>query len=105
MPGNKGVVVLFVGLGKAGKATVLAQGGKCLSPAGYDFMGIALMSYVKNNSVIGGIVHTVQSHSQLHRPQIGRKMTAGMGYAFDNERTQLVTERTQFISIQFFYIV
>ena len=67
VPRDKGVVVLFIGLGKAGKATMLAQGGKCLFPAGYDFMGIALMSYVKNNSVIGGIVYTVQRYSQLHR--------------------------------------
>ena len=40
------------------KPAVLAQGGKCIFPAGDDFMGIALMSYVKNDSVIDGIIHT-----------------------------------------------
>ena len=85
VPGDKSVVVFFIGLGKAGKPAVLAQGGKCIFPAGDNFMGIALMSYVKNDSVIDGIIHTVQSNRQLHRTQIGRKMAACTGYVFYNE--------------------
>ena len=44
-------------------------------------MGVALMSYVKHESVLRGLKDTMKCYRQLDRTEIGGKMTACFGYA------------------------
>ena len=84
---------------------MLAQRGKGISPAGDDLMGIALMTHVKYDPVVSGIVHPVQGNRQLNGAQVGGKMAPGTGDIIYNEGTQFFAERAKFIRIQFFHIV
>ena len=67
-------------------------------------MDIALVSHVKDQTVPAGVVETVDRHCQLHRPQVGRQMSAGAGHALHQKLTQLAAQQLQFPAIQFFHI-
>ena len=43
-------------------------------------MHIRLMAHVEHQSVLPGVKHRLQSHAQLHHPQIGGQVSAGLGY-------------------------
>ena len=90
--GNKGVVDALHRLGKAGDAPILAQGAHLLRPAGEDFMDIALVAHVKDHPVPAGVVGPVDGHRQLHRPQVGGQMAAGLGHRLNQIPAQLLAQ-------------
>ena len=69
MPGPEGVVWAFVHLGETADAashTVLAEK---FTASGEDFMGIGLVTYVKDNLVLGRIIYIMESHYEFHGPE------------------------------------
>ena len=55
-------------------------------------MGVALMSYVKHESVLRGLKDTMKCYRQLDRAEIGSKMSACFGYAVQQKLTDLAAE-------------
>ena len=79
----------LIGIRKARKAVQLPQGAKALIPPGQELMGVALMSYVKHESILRSLKDTVKCYCQLDRTEIGSKMTACFGYAVQQKLTDL----------------
>ena len=55
-------------------------------------MGVALMSYVKHESIPRSLKDTVECYRQLDRAEIGGKMTSCFGYAVQQKLTDLAAE-------------
>ena len=90
--GNKGIMLAFVGVRETGNAIQLPQLGKALAAAGQQFVGIALMAYIKHDLVRGRGQHPVQSHRQLHSTEVGCQMAACLGYIIQQKFTDLCTK-------------
>ena len=90
--GDKSIMGALIGIRKARKAVQLPQGAKALIPPGQELMGVALMSYVKHESVLRSLKDTVKCYRQLDRTEIGSKMTACFGYAVQQKLTDLAAE-------------
>ena len=76
-----------------GKPAVLAQSSHLLPPPGEHFMDIALVPHVKDQPVPAGIEHPVDSHSQLHRSQVGGQMPPCPGHIPDQLLPELPAQR------------
>ena len=100
MTGDKSIVYRLIRLWEAGDPVALAQRMKSITPPGNDFVCISLMTYVKDNSVPGRVIYAVQRKRELHRPEIGCKVAAGAGNAFNFKTAQLFAECFQFSSAQ-----
>ena len=71
--GDKSIMGALIGIRKARKAVQLPQGAKALIPPGQELMGVALMSYVKHESILRSLKDTVECYRQLHRTEIGAR--------------------------------
>ena len=80
----------LIGIRKARKSVQLPQGAKALIPPGQELMGVALMSYVKHESVLRGLKDTMECYRQLDRTEIGSKMTACFGNSIHQQFTYIV---------------
>ena len=78
----------------------LPQGAKALIPPGQELMGVALMSYVKHESVLRGLKDTMKCYRQLDRAEIGSKMSACFGYAVQQKLTDLAAELLDLRAVQ-----
>ena len=52
MAGTKGIVLALAALGKAAKATVLAQRWELLASASDNFVDVGLVTHVKHNFIL-----------------------------------------------------
>ena len=95
----------LVRLGETGQPVQLAQGGKQLPPAGQSLVNIALVAHVKDQPVFCCVEHPVDGHRQLHRPQIGGQVSAGLRDALDQKRPQLLTQLRQLAAAEFLEIL
>ena len=93
--GDKGVVDALPGLGEAGEAPELPQGGKQLLPAGQGLVDVALMAHIEHQPVRGGVEHPVDGHRQLHHAQIGGQVPSGPGDTLDQKFPQLGAQGLQ----------
>ena len=89
MSRDKGVVPALIGFREAREAAVLTQGIEAVSPPGDDLVGIALVSHVKDDPVLFGVIDAVQRQRQLHGAEIGRQVPAGFGYGLHQKAAQL----------------
>ena len=100
MARDESVVLALVGLGEAGQAVQLPQGGELLLTPRQGLVDVALVAHVEPQPVRGGVEHPVDGHSQLHGPQVGSQMAAGPGYIFDQKLPQLLTQLGQLGLVQ-----
>ena len=82
-------VLLFLPALEAGKAIGTAQRIKSRRPSGQQLMGVALVPHIKDDLILRGVKDTVQRHRQLHQPQIGGQVPAGVRNALYDEFPQL----------------
>ena len=71
MTGNKGIMFALGTVGTTGESPFLPEGIESVSTAGQNFVGIALMSHIKNKGVGRGLKHPVQRDGQLNCTEIG----------------------------------
>jgi hypothetical protein len=102
---DKSVILRFPGLGEAGKPPVLPEGGKPIPSSRQDLMNIALVTDVKNQPILLGIIDPVQRKGQLHSPQVGRQVAAGFGNMLHKEGPKFRAKRLQLLLREFFYVV
>ena len=95
MAGFKGVVLAFTQLGETADALVLTQGVEAVPPAGYQFVGIALVPDVPDQLVGGRIEHIMQGQSQFNDPEARAEMTAGDGHGIDQKDPDLFGQSGQ----------
>ena len=104
MSGNKGIVHTFVRVREAGNAIQLPQMIKLLPSSGKDLVGIALMSHVKYDLILGGFQHTVQRHGQFYGAKIRSQMPTSLGDIFQHKMPDLRTKLLHLLCIQHFKI-
>ena len=92
MTGYGGIMHAFGGLGETGYAAVGAQRVKLLKSAGQHFVGVALVTNVKNEAVTIGVVYAMYSGGKLDSTEIGSKVTARFGNTFGDLLAQLIAE-------------
>ena len=97
MAGNKRVCCAFIRLRKTGDSSELPQGTEGFPAPVQDFMGIALVPDIEQNSVFGCVINPVQRNGQFHRAEVGCQMTAGFGNRIDQQGADL---RTEFIQLR-----
>src|SRR5574344_1788609 len=105
MTGHKSVMLTFIRLGKTGKSTQLAQRMKQRLTPGKNFVGIALVPHIKNQTVSGCIKYTVDSNRQFYHAQIGCKMSTGMGNFLNQKRPKFPAELVHLACVKSFYIL
>ena len=67
---DEGIVDALPGIRKAGNPIQLPQMGKAGLTAGEKLMGIALMTYIKDNFVLGRVERPMQGHRQLNGAEV-----------------------------------
>ena len=102
---DKSVILRFPGFGEAGKPPVLPEGGKTIPSSRQDLMNIALVTNVKNQPILLGVIHPVQRKRQLHCTKVGRQVAAGFGNMLHKEGPKLGAKRLQLLLREFFYVV
>ena len=85
MARDKRVMFTLIGLGEAGQAVELPEGGKQLLPPGQGLVDVALVPHIEHQPVRGSVKYPVDSHCQLHRSQVCGQMAAGPGNVFYQE--------------------
>ncbi len=63
---RKGVILALIRVGKPADAAELAVCVKPLCPACKQLMPVCLMTYIPDNTVVGGIENIVKRHCQLN---------------------------------------
>ena len=102
MARNKGIVLALAGFGEAGDTPELAQRRKKFLPSRKSFMHIALMSYIKNETVIARIEHAVEGNRQFNNTKVGGQMPARMRNLLNEKRPQLFTKGIQLFFVKAF---
>ena len=83
MPGAKGIVLRFAALAEPGKTAELADGGESVHSPGEQLVHIALVRYIEKHLVPWRAEYPVQRNAQLHQPQIGCQVAAGLSQGVD----------------------
>ena len=78
MSRDEGVVFALARPWEPAQAVFLAEGMELFHPPGEQLVGIALMPHVPDQAIQRRIKNLMQSHRQLHHPQIGGQMAAGL---------------------------
>ena len=92
MADAEGVVVAFAALGEARQATGLAHGMHLLHTAGENLVGVALVSHVPDDAVVGRVEHVVQGNGELHHAQARAEERRAMAMAREQEMRAQVVE-------------
>ncbi|OIQ76394.1 hypothetical protein GALL_419200 [mine drainage metagenome] len=100
MAGAKGVVCAFRPSREAGDAAFPAQPGHAAAAPRQDLVRVGLVAYVPDQAVIRGVEHVVQRNGEFHHPQVGRQMSSGLRYAFDEKGAQLRGQLRQLPALQ-----
>src|SRR6266481_6748329 len=90
MGGAERVIFALGTFGEAREAAALADRADTVAAPGQDFVRIALVADVPNQSVAGRIEDMMQRNRQLDHAEAGAKMPAGLGYRVDEIMSQLV---------------
>ena len=86
---HESIGLAFTRLGEAGHTAKLPEIFKILTAAGEQLMDIGLMTHIEDESVPVRIIYRFQRDAKLHDAQIGGKVAAGLGDAFNQELTDL----------------
>ena len=78
MPGDERVVQALRRLGKAGDAIGLTQAFEGVHASGEQLVHVALVPHVEHKPVLRRVEYAVDGHRQLHGPQIGGQVPAGL---------------------------
>ncbi|MPM65310.1 hypothetical protein SDC9_112205 [bioreactor metagenome] len=92
MPGDKGVVKAFTGLGITRHAAEGTQRFHHRVPSCEHLVAVALMPHVENKPVSAGVKHPVQGNGKLHRAQVGGQMAPAGGNHLHQPLPKLVTK-------------
>jgi len=87
--GYKGIVKALLRLWEAGEASQLTEGAEQFPPSGESLMDVALVTHVKDQPVLAGVVDPMEGYRQLHRSQIGSQMSTGAGNGIYQKLAQL----------------
>ena len=93
-------MLALIGLGKARKTAQLPQCMKQRLSPGQNLMAVALVSHIKNQTVLGGVKHPMNSHRQLHDAQVGGQMTTGFRHIFHQKVPKLPAKLVHLGTIQ-----
>jgi hypothetical protein len=93
---SEGIVLAFVTLGEAREAAGGAERANAVAAAGQDLVGIALMSHVPDQLVLGRVEDGVDRHGQLDNAEAGAEVAAGDGDRRDRLGSQLVSDPAEF---------
>ena len=105
MTDNEHIMLALVGIGitcHIVKMLLIKEG--FLSACQY-LVGIALVGYVKDYLVLGGVEYIVESHSQLHNTEVRSLMSACFAYLVDECGSCLVRKCLKLRDLQLFYVV
>ena len=78
MPDGKEVVYAFSGITVPRDIMVMRFFQKSLFSSGQDFVGVALMRYIKKNLIHGGMKDLVQGYGYFNHTQIRSQMSSGL---------------------------
>ena len=97
---DEGIMLALIGLWKARKTAQLPQCMKQRLSPGQNLMAVALVSHIKNQTVLGGVKHPMDSHRQLHNAQVGGQMTTGFRHIFHQKVPKLPAKPVHLGTIQ-----
>ncbi len=98
--GVAGSVAVVLGFGaekKTVEPAVLADGGEAVAAAGEEFMNVALVADVENESIGRGFENAVEGDCQLDDAEVGAEVSAGLGEHGDQLVADLLGENGQLI--------
>ncbi len=90
MRGAERVIYAFGALGKTGKTATLTDRADLVAPAGENFMRLALMPDIPDQTVIRRIEHGVNGDGQFDNAKTRAKMATGGGHGIDRFTAQFV---------------
>ncbi len=90
MPYTEGVVFGFAALGKPGQSMLLTDRSDALATPGENLVRVTLMTYIPDQPVVRGVVQIVQGHGQLHHPESGAEVAAGLTYGIEQVFAQFI---------------
>ena len=92
---TKSIKLALIPLGKTCHAVELAQSVHSVAATGQDFVRIGLVAHVPHQTVMRGVEHVMQRHSEFNRTKVGAEVSAGFSDTFQHKRAQLVCQRAQ----------
>jgi hypothetical protein len=95
VPHSKLIVLAFCGTWKAAYAIGPAKMSELIFPAGDDFMRIALMPHIPEQSIFFEIEYIVQGQRQLHHAQVAGEVPSGFADRIENELSYFIRQRLQ----------
>ena len=105
MAGIKAIIGTFLPLGKTADSPQLSKPVEVIHSSGKNLMGIALVSHIPYQLILGQIQAMKKSDGQLHHPQIGGQMPPMHGGFFQNKASQLLGQGLLFGKGQPLYIL
>ena len=98
---GEGIVLAFVCIWKTAQPLLQPNAFEFFSPTGYQFMRIALMPYVPEQSVVPEIEAVVQGQAQLYDSQVAGQMSAVLGHSLADYRSYFLGQLIQLLRVQF----
>ena len=92
MPGNEGIAAALAGLGESGHSAKHTQMVKIRLATGQQLMDIRLVTHIKNQAVLGGIINGFDGHGQFHHAQIRGQMPPRLSHMGNDELPDLSAE-------------
>ena len=105
MSGIKAIIGTFLPLGKTADSPQLSKPVKVILSSGKNLMGIALVSHIPHQLILGQIQAMKKSNGKLHHPQVGGQVATMHGGFFQNKTSQLLGQGLLFGKGQPFYIL
>jgi hypothetical protein len=78
------------------QASVLPDRAEAVAASREQLVRVALVAHVPDDLVFGALQHAVQGHGELHRPQAGGEVAAGLADAGEDGLADLVCEQREF---------
>ena len=100
MPRAKWVMRAFLAQRKAGNTILLPDGGHLLAPAGENFVRVALMTHIPDESVARCVKDMVHGDGQFNHAQARTQVSSGAGNTVDRFSAQLVGKLRQLFDRQ-----
>ena len=97
MASAKWIIGAFGPAGETGETIFLPDGAHAIAPIGQYFVGVALMSHVPNQLVVGGVENRMQGHGQFHHAQPGTKVPAGLRNTINHLGAHFISQLAQLL--------
>src|SRR5690349_17284398 len=94
------VVLALRAFGEAGEAAALAQRADAIAAARQNFVRIALVADVPDQSVVRRVEHIMQRHGELDHAKACAEMAAGLRHSVDGFLPQFLSELRQLCRIK-----